>query len=52
VVEQELAFSNRALTRMPPGRTPFSASTVAPAHAPAIDRLAALLGRDVTGAGS
>jgi uncharacterized protein (TIGR03086 family) len=47
VVEQELGFSREALTRIPPDRSPFAASTPAPEAALAIDRLAALLGRDV-----
>jgi len=48
VVEQELQFSLQALTQLPSERTPFAAPTEAPQTATAIDRLAALLGRDVT----
>jgi len=47
LIEQELQFSLTALTRMPPDRTPFAPSFDVPADAPALDRLAALLGRDV-----
>ena len=48
VVEQELQFSLQALTQPPTERTPFAAPTEAPQTATSIDRLAALLGRDVT----
>ncbi len=47
LVEQEFQFGSQALTQLPPGRTPFAASHDVPADAPALDRLAALLGRDV-----
>jgi uncharacterized protein (TIGR03086 family) len=45
LVEPELAFSADLLGRLPAGRQPFGPSRPAPADAPAIDRLAALLGR-------
>lgn len=48
LVEEELRFSERAVKQLPPGRTPFGPSRPAPETAPTIDRLAALLGRDVT----
>ena len=47
LAEQELHFSRGALGQIPPGRTPFGPSQPAPEDAPAIDRLAALLGRQV-----
>jgi uncharacterized protein (TIGR03086 family) len=47
LIEQELQFSLTALTRMPPDRTPFAPSFDVPADAPALDRPAALPGRDV-----
>jgi uncharacterized protein (TIGR03086 family) len=46
-VEQELAFSAGLLGRIPPDRHPFAPSRPVAADAPAIDRLAALLGREV-----
>jgi uncharacterized protein (TIGR03086 family) len=45
LAQQELAFSRRALPAIPPGRTPFGPPQQAAADAPAIDQLAALLGR-------
>ena len=48
LAEQELAFSRRQLDRMPPGRRPFAPPQPVADAAPAIDRLAALLGRPVT----
>jgi uncharacterized protein (TIGR03086 family) len=45
LVEQELAFSRDLLGRLPEGRQPFAPSRPVAADAPAIDRLAALLGR-------
>jgi uncharacterized protein (TIGR03086 family) len=48
VAEQELAFSRGALGQIPPGRTPFGPPRPVADDAPAIDRLAALLGRQVT----
>jgi uncharacterized protein (TIGR03086 family) len=47
LAEQELAFSRAALAAIPPGRTPFAPPQPAAADAPAIDQLAALLGRAV-----
>jgi uncharacterized protein (TIGR03086 family) len=46
VIEQELQFSSTALTQLPPDRSPFAPSLDVPADAPALDRLAGLLGRD------
>jgi uncharacterized protein (TIGR03086 family) len=48
LAEAELRFSERAVQQLPPGRTPFGPPQPAPENAPTIDRLAALLGRDVT----
>ena len=51
LVEQELAFTASMLALLPdpaPGRRPFAPAQSAPAGAPAIDRLAAALGRSVT----
>jgi uncharacterized protein (TIGR03086 family) len=48
LAEQELAFSQRALGELPPGRSPFAPPQPAGDDAPAIDRLAACLGRAVT----
>jgi uncharacterized protein (TIGR03086 family) len=48
LAEQELAFSRVQLARMPPDRRPFAPSQPVADDAPAIDRLAALLGRPVT----
>ena len=45
VVEQELAFGRAALAQLPPERRPFAPSQPVRDDAPAIDRLAALLGR-------
>jgi uncharacterized protein (TIGR03086 family) len=47
LVEQEMQFGRRALGMIPPDRSPFQPSQPAPDDAPGIDRLAALLGRDV-----
>lgn len=47
LAEQELAFSQAALSQLPPDRRPFAAPQPVPATAPALDRLAALLGRRV-----
>ena len=47
LAEQELEFSKAALNSVPPGRSPFAAPQPAPEAAPALDRLAAMLGRDV-----
>jgi uncharacterized protein (TIGR03086 family) len=49
VAEQELAFSRGKLSEIPPGRSPFAPPQPVPDDAPAIDRLAACLGRTVTG---
>ena len=49
VAEQELAFSRRALVDVPPGRRPFAPPEPVADDAAAIDRLAACLGRSVTG---
>ena len=46
ITEQELAFSRPILGQIPPGRHPFAPSLPEAGGAPAIDRLAALLGRD------
>jgi uncharacterized protein (TIGR03086 family) len=45
LVEPELAFSADLLGRLPEGRRPFGPAQPAAGAAPAIDRLAALLGR-------
>jgi len=47
LAEQELAFSAGAVQQLPPGRSPFDAPQEAPEDAPALDRLAALLGRTI-----
>ena len=46
LAEGELAFSRDLLGRIPEGRHPFGTSQPVDDDAPAIDRLAALLGRD------
>jgi uncharacterized protein (TIGR03086 family) len=48
VVEQELQFSAAAVKNIPPERTPFAPPQPVDDGAPAIDRLAALLGRTVS----
>lgn len=48
VAEQELEFSRKAVGAIPPNRRPFGPAQPVPADAPAIDRLAALLGRQAT----
>jgi hypothetical protein len=45
VAEQELAFSREMLGAVPTGRTPFRPPRPVAEDAPALDRLAALLGR-------
>jgi uncharacterized protein (TIGR03086 family) len=45
LVEPEIGFSEQLLGRLPEGRQPFAPSQPARDGAPAIDRLAALLGR-------
>jgi uncharacterized protein (TIGR03086 family) len=50
LVEQELAFTRSTLPRLPPrpaGQGPFAPAEPVPDDAPALDRLAALLGRCV-----
>jgi uncharacterized protein (TIGR03086 family) len=49
LAEQELEFSRDRLGDLPPDRSPFAAPKPVADDAPALDRLAALLGRDVTG---
>jgi uncharacterized protein (TIGR03086 family) len=49
VVEQELAISQERLTGAPAGRWLFAPPRSAPVDAPALDRLAARLGRPVDG---
>jgi uncharacterized protein (TIGR03086 family) len=49
VAERAIAHSLALMERLPPDRTPFASPRPAPDDAPAIDRLAALLGRDVSG---
>jgi uncharacterized protein (TIGR03086 family) len=52
LVEQELAFTRDTLPRLPPrpaGQGPFSPARPVADDAPALDRLAALLGRSVDG---
>jgi uncharacterized protein (TIGR03086 family) len=51
LAEQELAFSRVQLERLPPERSPFAPSQPIDDAAPAIDRLAALLGRSPAGVG-
>jgi uncharacterized protein (TIGR03086 family) len=45
LAEGELAFSRDLLDRLPAGRTPFGPPQPVADDAPALDRLAALLGR-------
>ncbi len=48
-VERETEFARGLTARMPSGPgAPFAPSRTAPDDAPALDRLAALLGRDIT----
>jgi uncharacterized protein (TIGR03086 family) len=51
LAEQELAFSIEKLSDIPPGRRPFAPPQPVAADAPALDRLAACLGRSVAGQG-
>ena len=51
IVEQELEFTQATLPQIPSNRKLFGPPRSAPDDAPAIDRLAALLGRAVTTAG-
>ena len=48
LAEQELSFSRSKLADIPPDRRPFGPPQPVGGSAPAIDQLAALLGRDVT----
>ncbi len=52
LAEQEIVFSQQNLSRVPPGRRRFADPQSVPDGAPAIDRLAALLGREVQAVGS
>ncbi|MEV8388868.1 MULTISPECIES: TIGR03086 family metal-binding protein [unclassified Streptomyces] len=48
-VERETEFARGLVAQLPSGPgSPFEPSRIAPGDAPAIDRLAALLGRDIT----
>jgi uncharacterized protein (TIGR03086 family) len=47
LAEQEIEFSRQKLGDAPPGRSPFAPPRPAPGDAPAIARLAALLGRAI-----
>ncbi|MGI8535250.1 MAG: TIGR03086 family metal-binding protein [Mycobacteriales bacterium] len=47
VAEQELRFTQQKLADVPPDRSPFGPAQPVDAEAPALDRLAACLGRDV-----
>jgi uncharacterized protein (TIGR03086 family) len=47
-VQRALVFSREFVHRIPPGRQPFAPSQDVPEDAPALDRLVALLGRDVS----
>ncbi|MGH7698181.1 MAG: TIGR03086 family metal-binding protein [Candidatus Dormibacteria bacterium] len=49
LVEATLAFARPWLERIPAGRRPFAPPRAVPAGAPALDRLAATLGREVSG---
>ncbi|MGW6546427.1 TIGR03086 family metal-binding protein [Streptomyces massasporeus] len=50
VVEQEIEFARGLVAQLPSGPgAPFAPSRTAPEDAPSIERLAALLGRDITG---
>jgi len=49
LAEQELVFSRAKLSDIPPGRRPFAPPQPIADDAPAIDRLAAYLGRRVSG---
>jgi uncharacterized protein (TIGR03086 family) len=48
LAESEIVFSQTALEMLPPDRRPFAAPQAVAPDAPAIDRLAACLGRDVS----
>lgn len=47
IVEQELAYTVEALAAIPPARSPFERPSPVAAGAPALDRLAARLGRSI-----
>jgi uncharacterized protein (TIGR03086 family) len=47
LVEQAMAFTRERLGNLPPGRSPFAPATEVADDAPALDRLAAALGRTV-----
>ncbi len=47
LLDQELAFTEAQLSNLPPGRRPFGPPQPVANDAPAIDRLAARLGREV-----
>jgi uncharacterized protein (TIGR03086 family) len=47
IAEQELAFTRPSLANIPPGRQPFGPPQPVADDAPALDRLAALLGRQL-----
>lgn len=47
VAEQKLECSRGAVGAIPPDRRPFGPGQQAPGNAPAIERLAALLGRTI-----
>ena len=49
VAERAIAHSLALMERLPPDRTPFGPPVPVPDDVPAIDRLAALLGRSVSG---
>lgn len=49
LAEDELTFSRGALGDIPPDRSPFAPPRPVDDRAPAIDRLAALLGRRIVG---
>lgn len=52
VAERAITHSLALMERLPPDRTPFGQPQPVPDDAPAIDRLAGLLGRGVSGAGA
>lgn len=51
LAEQELEFTRAKLAEIPPERSPFAAPRAVAEDAPALDRLAACLGRDAEGPG-
>jgi len=48
IVERAIAVSRALLEQLPPGRSPFGTPQPVIGDAPALDRLAALLGRTLT----